>query len=61
MGPADGHLLELGESPVPVMAVAASGRRRTRSEVVQEYGHPWPWYERELVEEYAVEADRADR
>ena len=31
--------------------------RPNRREVSREYGHPWPWQVRELVEEYAVERD----
>lgn len=30
---------------------------KPRREVASEYGHPWPWQSRELVEEYAVEQD----
>lgn len=31
--------------------------RRDRGEVARQYGHPWPWYERELVVQYAVDRD----
>lgn len=46
--------------------MATSPRKRTRAEVAGEYGHPWPWKIRELVEEHAVERnvdirDLADR
>lgn len=32
-------------------------KRRPDHAVAQEYGHPWPWREPELVEQYAVDAD----
>lgn len=31
--------------------------KRTRSAVAAEYGYPWPWRVRELVEDHAVEGD----
>lgn len=30
---------------------------RPQREVANEYGRPWPWQSRELVEEHAVERD----
>lgn len=34
-----------------------SQRTKSRAEVASEYGYPWPWQVRTLVEEYAVGRD----